>query len=283
MSNELTTESISFIKLLYHRNRSCFGNFPNKAVAEDFAIGLFDFLFASYQEKFQSVESLSEHYLKLQADLSLILNGLLKDNDLSESIAQAFFKSVPSIYDQLMGDANATLAFDPAAKSLDEVLIAYPGFFATAIYRISHALHLLEVPVLPRILSEFAHGRTGIDIHPGATIGGSFTIDHGTGIVIGETATIGNQVKLYQGVTLGAINVDKELAQQKRHPTIEDNVVIYSGATILGGSTVIGKGAVIGGNVWLTQSVAPNSVVYHKSEMKVKGNTPFEDILDFVI
>ena len=136
---------------------------------------------------------------------------------------------------------------------------------------------------MPRLLSEYAHSKTGIDIHPGATIGTAFTIDHGTGIVIGETTIIGNNVKLYQGVTLGALNVDKAHASSKRHPTIEDNVVIYSGATILGGKTVIGKDSIIGGNVWLTNSVESFSLVYHKSEVKVREKVVFTDVLNFVI
>jgi len=153
-------------------------------------------------------------------------------------------------------------------------MAAYPGFYATAVHRLSHWLTLQKVPVLPRLFSEYAHSKTGIDIHPGATIGESFSIDHGTGVVIGETTVIGKNVKIYQGVTLGALSVNKELATQKRHPTIEDNVVIYSGATILGGETIIGRDSIIGGNVWLTNSVPSNSVVYHKSEIGVKDILP---------
>jgi serine O-acetyltransferase len=140
-----------------------------------------------------------------------------------------------------------------------------------------------DIPFLPRFFSEYAHSKTGIDIHPGAEIGDCLAIDHGTGIVVGETTIIGNNVKLYQGVTLGALNVAKDCASKKRHPTIEDDVIIYSGATILGGETVIGKGSIIGGNVWLTYSVPPNSVVYHKSEVKVKDKEPFPEPLNFVI
>ena len=179
-------------------------------------------------------------------------------------------------------DAEAILKGDPAAESVDEVVSAYPGFAAIAIYRIAHEFYELSVPIFPRILSEVAHQRTGIDIHPGATIGQSFFIDHGTGIVVGETTVIGEHVKLYQGVTLGALSVDKSLSSSKRHPTIEDNVVIYSNATILGGGTIIGHDSVIGGNVWLTQSVPPFSVVFNKSEVKVR-NREKTDVIDFVI
>ncbi len=182
-----------------------------------------------------------------------------------------------------MLDATSILEFDPAADSLEEVYLAYPGFFATYVYRISHQLWLQEVKILPRVISEYAHSKTGIDIHPGASIGKSFFIDHGTGIVIGETTIIGNNVKVYQGVTLGALNVSKEKAHQKRHPNIEDDVIIYSGATILGGETTIGRDSIIGGNVWITQNVPANSLVYHKSEIKIKDNTPSPESLSFVI
>ena len=181
-----------------------------------------------------------------------------------------------------MKDAEALLAFDPAARSVDEVIVAYPGFYATAVYRLSHQLWEQGVEVLPRLFTEYSHSKTGIDIHPGARIGEAFCIDHGTGIVIGETTEIGNNVKIYQGVTLGALNVSKDNVA-KRHPTIEDSVTIYSGATILGGTTVIGKDSIIGGNVWLTYSVPSNSVVYHKSEVKVRDKNPFPEPLNFVI
>lgn len=146
---------------------------------------------------------------------------------------------------------------------------AYPGFFAICHYRLAHALLDLETPLLPRIITEWAHSKTGIDIHPAAEIGEYFFIDHGTGIVIGESSNIGNHVKLYQGVTLGALSVDKNMAYTKRHPTVEDHVIIYSGATILGGETIIGHHSIIGGNVWLTKSIPPYSTVYHKPETEV--------------
>jgi serine O-acetyltransferase len=170
-----------------------------------------------------------------------------------------------------MKDAESIAKHDPAATSADEVVVAYPGFFAIAVYRLSHELYKLKVKTLPRLFTEYAHSKTGIDIHPGARIGEGFFIDHGTGIVIGETSLIGNNVKIYQGVTIGALLESKESRQAKRHPTIEDDVIIYAGATILGGGTVIGKGSTIGGNVWLTESVAPNSFVYQKNEVEVLG------------
>jgi serine O-acetyltransferase len=172
----------------------------------------------------------------------------------------------------LLEDAQAINDGDPAAKSRDQVIRTYPGFLAIACYRIGHSFCQIGVPLLPRILTEYAHSKTGIDIHPKAKIGRRFCIDHGTGIVIGETTIIGEDVKIYQGVTLGALSVKKEMAKMKRHPTIEDNVVIYAGATILGGSTIIGKNSIIGGNVWLTESIPPNSRVYHKSQIEVRDS-----------
>ena len=172
-----------------------------------------------------------------------------------------FLARLPEIREALLLDARAIDDGDPASTGVDEVILAYPGFLATAIHRVASALHELGVALLPRVLAEVAHRQTGIDIHPAARIGSSFAIDHGTGIVIGATAVLGSRVKLYQGVTLGALSVRKELAGKRRHPTIGDDVVIYANATILGGDTVIGHGSRIGGNVWLTRSVPPFSVV----------------------
>jgi serine O-acetyltransferase len=196
--------------------------------------------------------------------------------------AVAFFAAQPEIHRQLLVDAAGIERGDPAAESVDEVILAYPGFLAIAAHRIAHVFYEQAVPVFPRMLTEWAHERTGIDIHPGATLGHPVIIDHGTGIVVGQTAIIGNNVKLYQGVTLGALSVDKSLASTKRHPTIEDDVVIYANATILGGETVIGRGSVIGGNVWLTSSVPPNSTVYHRSEVRVRQGRDSSDTPDSI-
>ena len=198
------------------------------------------------------------------------LFGSLRLDD-PEKLVGEFLLELPNLQKNLLQDARAILDGDPAAHSIDEVLIAYPGFFAIAIYRCAHILYQRGIPILPRVLTEYAHERTGIDIHPGATIGASFCIDHGTGIVIGETAVIGARVKVYQGVTLGALSVDKQSAGIKRHPTVEDGVVLYSNATVLGGNTVIGRDSVVGGNVWLTESIPPKSIVYHKSEITLKA------------
>jgi serine O-acetyltransferase len=183
----------------------------------------------------------------------------------ARGIADELLKALPDIRAQVHLDVQAALDGDPAAESESEVILAYPGLAALSVHRIAHFLYNKAVPLLPRIMSEYIHHQTGIDIHPGATIGDSFFIDHGTGVVIGETAVIGRQVKIYQGVTLGALSVKKSSVRKKRHPTIEDNVTIYAGATILGGDTVIGHDSIIGGNVWLIRSVPPLSRVYNSS------------------
>lgn len=189
----------------------------------------------------------------------------------SQELAERFMTLLPGIYEHLLADAEAIAAGDPAAESLDEVIVAYPGFLAITVHRIAHGLHRLGTPILPRLLAEIAHTRTGIDIHPGATIGRSVSIDHGTGVVIGESAVIGDEVKIYQGVTLGALSVSKSAVGAKRHPTIEDRVVLYANATVLGGETRVGHDSVIGGNVWLTTSVPPRSFVHNVSETRVRS------------
>jgi serine O-acetyltransferase len=181
-----------------------------------------------------------------------------------ERAAAHFLDRLPALRADLLADADFLVASDPAATSVDEVILAYPGFLATACYRLAHAVRAAGVPLLPRLVTEYAHQRTGIDIHPGAEIGVPFAIDHGTGIVIGETAHVGVRVRMYQGVTLGALSVEKGLASAKRHPSIGDDVVLYANATVLGGRTVVGAGSVIGGNVWLTRSVPDRTVVAHQ-------------------
>jgi serine O-acetyltransferase len=205
------------------------------------------------------------------------------DAVLAESIGKNLFNNLSSIKEMLIRDAIFILDSDPAARSLEEVVAIYPGFFAIYCHRIAHELYNASVPILPRMITEYAHKITGIDIHPGATIGCPFSIDHGTGIVIGETTLIGDNVKLYQGVTLGALSVDKRKASTKRHPTIEDNAILYAGCTILGGDTVIGRNSIVGGNVWLTESIPPYSVAYHKSQIIVRDQSTFEEPLNFII
>jgi serine O-acetyltransferase len=190
--------------------------------------------------------------------------------------AVAFMKELPELRRTLATDVRAAFEGDPAAKSYDEIIFSYPGLFAVTVYRMAHQLFEQEISLIPRIMTEYAHSMTGIDIHPGAHIGESFFIDHGTGVVVGETTEIGRHVRLYQGVTLGALSLPKDAGEKlrdtKRHPTIEDDVIIYSGATILGGSTVIGARSVIGGNVWITESVPPDTKVFIKRpELIYKG------------
>ncbi len=219
---------------------------------------------------YQSPEGIKDDFIKLEKELVRLMDATKACTNCNhEAVSAQFFQQLPELYRVLNTDINAIHQGDPAARTEFEVIRAYPGFYALSFYRIAHALHQLDVPLLPRILTEFAHSKTGIDIHPGAKIGEHFMIDHGTGIVIGETSIIGEHVKMYQGVTLGALSISKNMVKIKRHPTIEDNVVIYSGATILGGDTLIGEGSVIGGNVWLTQSVPPGSLVYHSPEITV--------------
>ncbi len=190
--------------------------------------------------------------------------------DKAEKISLEYFDRIPEVRKTLMLDVEAAFDGDPAAKSSSEVIFAYPGLFATTVYRLAHELHLMGVPLLPRMMTEYAHSQTGIDIHPGAEIGTSFFIDHGTGVVIGETSEIGKHVRIYQGVTLGGLSFPKDekgklVRGKKRHPTICDQVVIYAGATILGGETIIGEGAVIGGNTWVVESVPPHTKVLNES------------------
>jgi serine O-acetyltransferase len=249
---------------------------PDRDKVHHFIEDLFEFLFNSGGCK---KEDLEKEYDALKVQLSSLITTCSED----ENRINYFFEHLPGIYDLLQEDAQAILNSDPAAKTIEEVITAYPGFFAIYVYRIAHLLCMQQCILLSRYFTEYAHSKTGIDIHPAAKIGRSFAIDHGTGLVIGETTEIGNHVKIYQGVTLGALSVSKSIASTKRHPTIEDGVVIYAGATILGGSTVVGSGSVIGGNVWLTYSVPSNSVVYHKSEVHVKDNNLFPEPINFVI
>jgi len=180
-----------------------------------------------------------------------------------------FTSSIPDLFENLKKDAMAIFENDPAAKSLEEIYLAYPGFYAIAIYRMAREFLHLGLPIIPRLMTEYAHQLTGIDIHPGAVIGNSFFIDHGTGVVIGETSQIHDHVKIYQGVTLGALTVEKSLQNTKRHPTIESHVTIYANATILGGSTVIGKNCVIGGNSWIVSHIEPDSTVLHSPDSQI--------------
>ncbi len=248
---------------------------PSNQEIAKWALQLVGLLFPEKSEHaFTNIYALKEAFAIAEKQLFTMMEatGACKHCD-NRKIAAEFFNLVPELYRVLNTDIEAIFNNDPAARSRFEVIRSYPGFTAVSFYRIANTLLNINVPLLPRILTEYVHAQTGIDIHPGAVIGEYLHIDHGTGIVIGETSTLGNNIKLYQGVTLGALSVDKSMANIKRHPTIEDGVVIYSGATILGGDTVIGKNSIIGGNVWLTKSVPPGSVVYHKPNITVAQTT----------
>jgi serine O-acetyltransferase len=257
--------------------------YPLKRDVAAFTDGLLGILFAQLSDDATSTpDDIAARLVLARRDLGRLVEPLT-DAATAERVVAVLSDTLPAVHARLLEDGEAILAGDPAAESIDEVVAAYPGFLAIAIHRIAHELYVLKVPILPRLLAEVAHTRTGIDIHPGATIGRGFCIDHGTGIVIGETASIGDGVKLYQGVTLGALSVVKSLAGQKRHPTIGDRVVIYANATVLGGDTVIGADSIVGGNVFLTSSVPPDSLVYQTSQVRIRRTRDgFEDA-DFVI
>ena len=240
-------------------------DFNLKYKTEKFTTSLFHTLFdanACVEKNIEQLESDFEEIYKLAYN---------SDKTSSTSIWKLFLSKLPEILENLNLDAQELVNNDPASNNIEEVYLAYPGFYAIAIYRFSHELFLLKIPLIPRLMSEYAHRKTGTDIHPGATIGKSFFIDHATGTVIGETSVIKDFVKIYQGVTLGALQVSKEMKNIKRHPTVENNVTIYANATILGGETVIGKNSTIGGNVWITESIPENSIVYHKPETTLKS------------
>ena len=259
-----------FYKFIYQQQKETETVPPN----EEIAIWVNDLICLLFPEK-SDINHASEKEVELKfEDLKSELIDLLESTsgcsrNSNKEKADRFFASIPELYRILNTDIEALLAGDPAARTRFEIIRAYPGFYAISFYRIAHSLFDLNIPLLPRIITEYAHSKTGIDIHPAAEIGEHFFIDHGTGIVIGETTIIGDYVKLYQGVTLGALSVDKSMASVKRHPTVEDHVIIYSGATILGGETIIGHNSIIGGNVWLTKSVPSCSTVYHRPDIEV--------------
>ena len=214
-----------------------------------------------------------------------ILAEINKDETTSKSreVAESFYALLPELYSSMQKDAQAILDTDPAADCIQEIINSYPGFLAIEVYRIANAITSLTNCLLPRILTEYAHSKTGIDIHPSATIGVPFIIDHGTGIVIGETTTIGKHVSIYQGVTLGALQVEKSMQEKKRHPTVEDHVIIYANATILGGSTIIGNHSTIGGNTFITKSVNPYSFVMQSNKNTVLNQQEIKNVNFFSI
>lgn len=274
-------ESYSIYGLVNHAGGA---NLPSRESVEDILRGLGDLIFPGFREngeldhnnlRLTTAEMVNHLARELIREVEKSISFSARNGDFScgsggchaaaELIVENFFEELPQIRTALALDMKAAFAGDPAAKSFEEVIVSYPGFDAITVHRLAHFFWQAGVPLIPRMMSELVHGRTGIDIHPGAVIGDSFFIDHGTGVVIGETTVIGKNVKLYQGVTLGALSVKKEEGRRKRHPTIEDGVTIYSNATILGGDTVIGRGSVIGGNVWITGSVPPETMIYTKT------------------
>ena len=258
-------------------------NLPGRESIDSIVRGIEDLLFPGFLENLntdmqalqkitsEKINALSQALVN-EAEKSLAFSVRLGDlscgnkgcRAVAALVVDDFFEELPKIRIILSKDLEAAVRGDPAAMSADEVILSYPGFQAIVVHRIAHFFWTRQVPLIPRMMSELVHRRTGIDIHPGARIDESFFIDHGTGVVFGETTIIGKNVKIYQGVTLGALSVKKGECGYKRHPTIEDDVTIYANATILGGDTVIGKGSVIGGSVWITQSVSPYSKVYNK-------------------
>lgn len=261
-----------FIEKLYSSHRSI-EKIPSPTQVCKWLNGLLGLMFPQLaDQRFENIREFQQKYQEVKLELFTILKTIEDTLDLSpEEVESQLLDRLPIVYELLVKDADAILEGDPAAVSKTEVIRTYPGFFALAVYRLAHEFYCLHVPLIPRILTEHAHGKTGIDLHPGCTIGERFCIDHGTGIVVGETVEIGNNVKLYQGVTLGALSVKKEMAKMKRHPTIQDRVVIYAGATILGGETIIGHDSIVGGNVWLTKSVPPFSRVYYQGHIRQKA------------
>lgn len=259
MSNNEVIESIKKQKKLPNLK------FSIKEKTEVFTKNLFYTLFDEETPVEKNIEQLGKDFEELAQLVCWEPQTPCRD------IWQQYLEKLPEILEKLNKDAKAIAENDPAANSIEEVILSYPGFFAIAIHRFCHEFYNFGLPLVPRLMAESAHGLTGTDIHPGAKIGTPFFIDHATGVVIGETAVIENNIKIYQGVTLGALFVDRNLKDVKRHPTIEDNVTIYANATILGGETIIGANSIVGGNVWLTSSVPKNSMVSHTPQINIKN------------
>ncbi len=268
--NPIAPIILDFYKALYQTHQSVESIPPNEII-DSWTQNLMRLLFPQQQKSdFKQFAELESAFKTSEAELLKILSATQACKSCNnKKIVSQFFDKLPQLHALLEKDITAIVEGDPAVVSRFEVIRTYPGFLAITYYRFAHLLLSLNTPIIPRILTELAHSKTGIDIHPGAQIGEYFFIDHGTGIVIGETTVIGNRVKLYQGVNLGALSVAKSMRNRKRHPTVEDGVVIYSGASILGGNTIIGENSIIGGNVWLVKSVPPHSKVYHKPAIEV--------------
>ena len=277
-------ETSAFAKRLSQINNKYCMEVPSMTATHEFTDQLIHTLFPIKRNCMIHAGEITAELELGEGMLLALLHSISTSLDASpEEVLSEFNKQLPLAFDQLVDDAESITRFDPAASCVEEIILCYPGFYSIAVHRVAHILHQTGVPVLPRVMSEYAHSRTGIDIHPGARIDSPFFIDHGTGIVIGETAVIGKHVKLYQGVTLGALTVEKSMARSKRHPTIENDVVIYANSTILGGETTIGHHTVVGGNTWITESVLPHSVVYRNHRVVVRDRKDFKPPIDFVI
>ncbi|MFW5697779.1 MAG: serine O-acetyltransferase EpsC [Fimbriimonadaceae bacterium] len=269
--SEETSLQGEFLSELEREHADCVIPCRLRSYSEGFARRLLALLFPQLAEPDKPKLDLKGELALLKLALQEMLEMVDYGSEEASDLADQFFLSLREVRSKALEDAEATYEHDPAAESLTEVIVAYPGFYASTIYRLAHELYALGVPLVPRLLTEFAHRETGIDIHPGARIGRSFVIDHGTGLVVGETADIGDHVALYQGVTIGALSVSKKLSKRKRHPTIQNNVIIYANATILGGKTVIGENTTVGGNAWITKSVPANSIVSNQNQISSKA------------
>jgi len=280
----MNLENKAFAERLAEFNSGYCNEVPSMVQTHDFVDNLIQTLFPLKRNCVVDSGEIALEMERCAIKLRELLYSIRKSLDRPpDQLVDAFFSRVPEAFEQLVIDAEALTRFDPAASCVEEIILCYPGFFCISVYRMAHILYEIGVPVLPRVMTEYAHEKTGIDIHPGATIDSPFFIDHGTGIVIGETAQIGKEVKIYQGVTLGALTVEKSMARTKRHPTIEDHVIIYAGSTILGGNTVIGHHTVVGGNTWITESIIPYSVVFRNHRVEVKDSKEFKAPNDFII
>lgn len=262
--NHKSNHLAEFLEKLETQSQTASIRIPPRELAVAFVDDLLALLFPIYTNRphENQLGSVQSQYDSLVEQCHRLIEPLPVD---SATMSRSFFDALPDLHERLLEDAEAMLHFDPAAESLAEVIGVYPGFYAVAVYRFAHRLADLNVPLLPRMWTEHAHSKTGIDIHPTAEIGRALVIDHGTGTVIGATAHIGDRVTLYHGVTLGALQVNKSLSDTKRHPTLEDDVLVYANATILGGDTIIGHHSVIGGNTWITRSVSAWSRIYYRN------------------
>ena len=278
----MNTETIRFSNTLHENQNKNWVRAIDSSKIINWIDDLFKILFPEKALETIQIELLLDQN---KANFIAILSEIVKDKTANEILddAESFYTALPGLYESMQKDAQAILDTDPAADCIQEIINSYPGFFAIEVYRIANAIASRTTCLLPRILTEYAHSKTGIDIHPSATIDVPFMIDHGTGIVIGETTTIGKHVSIYQGVTLGALQVEKNMQEKKRHPTVEDHVIIYANATILGGSTIIGNHSIIGGNTFITKSVNPYSFVMQSNKNTVLNQQETKDINFFSI